>query len=267
MQSTRRWTYDELLVALNLYHKLRFGQFHARHPAIIALAQKLHRTPGSLSMKLCNFASLDPVLQLRGTRGLTGASALDRMTWDDFHANLNQTVPASEEALRKLFDADETSELVVLPKEGIRVRKLPPTGPTESVAQVKQRRGQDYFRDAVLNNFDGRCGITGLAVRELLTASHILPWHAHPSERLNVRNGICLNKLHDAAFDRYLITFDDNLRILISPKLKTILSQKIVSDNFGAYDGERLQLPDDAVLPESAFLAQHRAKFGACALS
>ncbi len=264
MSSIRRsWTHDELLVALNLYHKLRFGQFHARQPAIIELANKLQRTPGSLSMKLCNFASLDPALRLRGIHGLSGASALDRTTWEDFHADLNQTVPASEEALRKLFGADETSEMVVLPKEGIRVRKLPPTGPTESVVQVKQRRGQDFFRNAVLNNFDGRCGITQLAVRELLNASHILPWHNHPAERLNVRNGICLSKLHDAAFDRYLISFDDNNCLRLSPRLKTILTQKIVSDNFGTYEGEPLHLPDDAVFPDPAFLAQHRARLDA----
>jgi putative restriction endonuclease len=67
---------------------------------------------------------------------------------------------------------------------------------------VKQRRGQGYFRDAVLNNFGGRSGVTGLAVRDLLVASHILPWGSHPTERLNIRNGLCLSRLHDAAFDR-----------------------------------------------------------------
>jgi len=54
------WTRDELLVALNLYHKLTFGQMHSRQPAIMALAEKLGRGPNSLAMKLCNFASLDP---------------------------------------------------------------------------------------------------------------------------------------------------------------------------------------------------------------
>ncbi|RYD74015.1 MAG: HNH endonuclease, partial [Verrucomicrobiaceae bacterium] len=35
-----RWTRDELLVALNLYHKLTFGLMHAKQPAIVALAEK-----------------------------------------------------------------------------------------------------------------------------------------------------------------------------------------------------------------------------------
>src|SRR3954451_23213079 len=129
----KRWTRDELLIALNIYHKLTFGQMHARQPVITALAERLGRGANSVAMKLCNFASLDPALKLRGIRGLEGASALDRTVWDQFHENLDEAVPASEEALRKLFDVDEESELLVLPKEGVRVRKLPPSGPTEVI--------------------------------------------------------------------------------------------------------------------------------------
>ena len=255
----KNWTRDDLLVALNLYHKLTFGQLHARQPVIVALAEKLGRGANSVAMKLCNFASLDPVLKLRGIKGLAGASALDRAVWDEFHADLNEAVPASEDALRTLFGADEGSELEVLPKEGVRVRKRPPHGPTETTANVKLRRGQEYFRDAVLNNFGGRCGVTALAVRELLIASHILPWGTHVAERLNVRNGICLSRLHDAAFDRGLIAFDDKLRLLLSPRLKAELPQRNVAENFGAYAGETLHFPDDAAPPELAFLSQHRA--------
>src|SRR5690349_19188397 len=123
MAAGRRWTRDELLIALNLYHKLTFGQLHARHPAVTALATKLERGSNSVAMKLCNFASLDPALKLRGIKGLEGASALDREIWNDFHGNLNEVVPASEESLRKLFGADEGSELEVLPRDGVRVRK------------------------------------------------------------------------------------------------------------------------------------------------
>ncbi len=257
----RRWTRDELLVALNLYHKLTFGQLHARQPAIAALSEKLERGSNGLAMKLCNFASLDPALKVRGIKGLEGASALDRTVWNEFHSNLNETVPVSEAALRKLFEVDENSDLEVLPKEGIRVRKRPPCGPTEMTANVKLRRGQEYFRDAVLNNFGGRCGVTQLDVRELLIASHILPWGTHPTERLNVRNGLCLSRLHDAAFDRWLISFDEAFRLLLSPRLKSALAQHIVVENFGTYAGEALHLPEDAALPDMKFLAAHRAVF------
>ena len=260
MAARKRWTRDELLVALNLYHKLTFGQLHARQPAIIVVAERLGRGSNSLAMKLCNLASLDPALKLRGIGGLPGASALDREVWSEFHRDLNETAPASEDALRQLLRVPVDSELEVLPREGIRVGRRAPTGATETIASVKLRRGQEYFRDAVLNNFGGRCGITGLGVRELLIASHILPWGSHVSERLNVRNGLCLSRLHDAAFDRGLIAFDDTLRLLLSPRLKAELSQRAVAGSFGAYVGQPLSLPEDAALPELAFLAEHRAK-------
>jgi putative restriction endonuclease len=112
----------------------------------------------------------------------------------------------------------------------------------------------------VLNNFGGRCGVTQLAVRDLLVASHILPWSSHVTERLNVLNGISLSRLHDAAFDQGLITFDDSLCLLVSPRLKAALPQRAVAENFGAYAGQPLSLPDDAALPELAFLAEHRTK-------
>ena len=260
MSLRKKWTHDELLVALNLYHKLTFGQLHSRNPVIVALAEKLGRGANSVAMKLCNLASLDPALKLREIKGLTGASALDHSVWTEFHADLNETVPASEGALRALFGADENNDLEVLPKEGVRVRKAPPTGPTGTTANVKLRRGQEYFRDAVLNNSGGRCGITGIAVRELLIASHILPWGTHVAERLNVRNGLCLSRLHDAAFDRGLIAFDDDLRLLLSPRLKAELPLPALKHNFADYEKQTLHFPDDAVLPDAAFLAEHRAK-------
>ena len=97
-------------------------------------------------------------------------------------------------------------------------------------------------------------------MRELLIASHILPWRKYEAERLNVRNGIALSRLHDAAFDIGLVTFDSDLRLKLSKGLKSYLPQKTVAECFAAYEGESLQLPKDAVLPDEIFLAVHRAK-------
>lgn len=262
MAKGKRWTKHELLIALNVYHKLRFGQFHARQPVIIDTAKRLERTPGSLAMKLSNFASLDPALQLRGIRGLEGASNLDRSAWIEFHENPLDMVPASEEALRSIFHTADDKQLEVNPDKGVRFRKKSLPEVTEATATVKQRRGQDYFRDAVLNNFGGRCGITGLDIRELLIASHILPWSKYPGERLNVRNGISLSRLHDAAFDIGLIAFDDNLQLILSHRLRKRISHEAIKSNFCEYAGIALKLPDDAQLPEAQFLSAHRKTFG-----
>ncbi|MCB1131741.1 MAG: HNH endonuclease [Verrucomicrobiae bacterium] len=255
-----RWTRDELLIVLNLYHKLRFGQFDQRQPVIIDLAARLGRTPSSIAMKLSNLASLDPALKLRGIEGLKGASTLDRAVWDEFHDNPAKLVPLSQERFEALFTENESETTEVIPGKGIRTAKRPPAGETEVKSVTKQRRGQDYFRDVVLNNFGGCCGVTGLSLRELLIASHILPWRDHEPERLNVRNGICLNRLHDAAFDQHLIGFDDELRLVLSIRLKSLLPGDWICEQFEAFEGKALRLPEDGTRPDPSFLAAHRKK-------
>lgn len=258
MNKIEAWTRDELMILLNLYHKLTFGQFHSSQPAVVAVAVKLDRTPGSVAIKLSNLASIDPAMKLRGIVGLRGASRLDKSVWKEFHDNLDESVPASEMAFRELFTESNDDEVSVLPKEGVIVTRKPPKGDTEFTANVRMRRGQDYFRNAVLNNFQGRCGVTGIGIRELLIASHILPWNSHPNERLNVRNGLCLSRLHDAAFDQGLITFDDNLKLVLSSQIRDLLDNKATADYFGAYQGVSLALPSDAALPNPKFLRHHR---------
>ncbi len=261
MPARIRWNRDQLLIVLNLYHKLRFGQFDQRQPVIIDLAERMGRTPSAVAMKLSNLASLDPALKLRGIRGLEGASNLDREIWDEYHANLEEFIPLSQEHFDALFTDAETETTEVIPGKGIQKINSPPTGATEVLRSIKQRRGQSYFREIVLNNYDNRCAITGLPVRELLIASHILPWSSHEQERLNVRNGICLNRLHDTAFDQGLIAFDDKLRLLLSKRLKSFLPHEAVQLHFERYEGKSLVLPDDGVAPNAEFITKHRTRF------
>ena len=70
---------------------------------------------------------------------------------------------------------------------------------------IKTRVNQSLFRKVVLATYNNKCCITGLAQPELLIASHIIPWSVNEKERLNPSNGICLNALHDKAFDSGLI--------------------------------------------------------------
>lgn len=82
---------------------------------------------------------------------------------------------------------------------------------TEVERLVVQRVGQDLFREGLLDYWEGRCAVTGLAVRGLLRASHIKPWAAceTDAERLDVFNGLLLAPHLDAAFDGGWVTFDD----------------------------------------------------------
>lgn len=92
---------------------------------------------------------------------------------------------------------------------------------TEAERVVVQRVGQNLFRAALLDYWQGRCCVTGLAVPELLRASHIKPWAACDSddERLNVFNGLLLAPHIDALFDGGWISFSDDGRVLTSEAL------------------------------------------------
>jgi hypothetical protein len=261
MAAGRRWTWDELLVAHNLYRKLTFGQLHARNPVIIQVAEKLQRPPGSLAMKLCNLASLDPALRARGIRGLEGASSLDRQVWKEFHDDISELGPRSEEAFRAMFHARPTDEVDVIGNRGVRVRRKPRAEePTEQLATVKVRRGQQFFRQMILSAFNSQCCVTGIPVREFLVASHILPWGGFPKERLSAENGLCLSRLHDAAFDQGFITLDDGYRLVLSAQLESHLPHLSVEQNFVAHAGNPIRLPVDAPIPKLDFLRYHRQR-------
>lgn len=251
-----KWTREHLLIALNIYCKLLFGQFHSRNPIIIETAQKMGRTPNSLAMKLCNFASLDPVQRARGVSGLTGAAKQDREMWDEFQSNPSRLGPESEQLVHDLFTHDETKEVDFLSRQ--RVRIVAPSGPTEVEATVKTRRGQQFFRQAVINAYDVRCCITGINVPRLLVASHIKPWGKFPAETLNPKNGLCLSSLHDAAFDVGLITLDENLKVVLSKRLKSFFPQPALEQNFVSFEGRPIRLPEKLADPDPDFLAYHR---------
>lgn len=92
---------------------------------------------------------------------------------------------------------------------------------TEVIAEVRRRVGQNLFREALLDYWDGRCSVTGLAMHELLRASHAKPWAvATDTERLDVHNGLLLAVHLDALFDQGLLTFDENGQGQLSSQLQ-----------------------------------------------
>ncbi|GAB1717621.1 MAG: hypothetical protein NTAFB05_26630 [Nitrobacter sp.] len=100
-----------------------------------------------------------------------------------------------------------------------KIKDLPKV--TEAERFVVQRIGQDVFRTSLMDYWQGRCPLTGITDLALLRASHIIPWSECESdaERLNVHNGLLLSALWDAAFDRALVTFDDQGKPEFSPRL------------------------------------------------
>jgi len=141
-------TRKELIVAFNLYCKIPFGKIHNINPDVIELARVLGRTPSSLSWKLANFASLDPLLKKRNISGATHGSGLEREIWEEFNENWDRLAFESE-ALRL-----EMSGLSPLGED----EQLFPEGKTRD-AIVRTRVNQGFFRSAVLAAHNAKCCI------------------------------------------------------------------------------------------------------------
>ncbi len=104
----------------------------------------------------------------------------------------------------------------------VKIRDLPRT--TEAERLRVERIGQGVFRGSLMTYWQERCPLTEIGDRALLRASHIIPWRecSDDAERLNVHNGFLLSALWDAAFDKGLVTFDDDGR----PEFSSALSEK-----------------------------------------
>ncbi|PIS18476.1 MAG: restriction endonuclease [Zetaproteobacteria bacterium CG_4_10_14_0_2_um_filter_55_20] len=249
-----RWTKKQLKLAFNLYCQLPFGKLHKGNKEIIELAGLIGRSPSALAMKLCNIASLDPAITSSGRSGLGNASALDREVWDEFHADWDRL------ALQCLHIHEQLrTEKVVAPIEEPFDAELEDiddfTGETKR-AVTEQRIRQNFFRRAVLSSYRGRCCMSGLADSRLLIASHIVPWSKDRENRLNPRNGLCLSALHDKAFDRGLISLDDDFRVILSKELEQ-QKEPFVQQFFLPLAGQAIMLPE-RFIPDRSFLERHR---------
>lgn len=120
---------------------------------------------------------------------------------------------------------------------------------------VLARIGQGVYRRDQLDKW-GCCAVTGCVNSALLIASHIKPWaRASDIEKLDVHNGFLLHSTLDKAFDKYLISFGDDGRIIISKSLSDEdLKAMNVTRNSKILDKDKLK-------PCLKYLCDHRARF------
>ena len=134
-----------------------------------------------------------------------------------------------------------------------RARKYKKPDETERKGLVTSRVGQGYYRQQIIERWEGKCPVSGTSITPLLIASHIVPWsQSSDEEKLDVNNGILLSPNIDALFDKHLISFENDGSILISTKLSP-------------QDREALGVSENVIITVSEgmipYLARHRHKF------
>lgn len=125
---------------------------------------------------------------------------------------------------------------------------------TERSGLVLSRVGQGAYRKSIINRWENKCAVTGFQDKRILIASHIHPWKDSKSEeRLDVHNGILLSPTYDALFNKHLITFENNGKIVLSENIKPVEYKKI-----GVSGSERIaKLNSDNLY----YLAKHQLEF------
>jgi putative restriction endonuclease len=247
MSKSNNWTKEETIIAFNVYCKVPFKNSSKTNPTIIKFANVINRSPSALNMKVGNFGRLDPELKRQGIIGLTNGSKLEEEVWNEFNGNWEKLAYESELLIAKFQNkkVEETSNIELIDF---------PVG-LERDAFIKKRVNQNFFRSTILSSYNLKCCITGLSISDFLVASHIKPWSTDENNRLNPHNGLCLNSIHDKAFDKGFITITPDYKILTSQHLESY-SDFAINDFFLKFKNKSIILPD-RFLPSKEFLDFH----------
>ena len=127
--------------------------------------------------------------------------------YSDFKAALNKYRKFIAEKSDLIDDIETIIKDEIIPK-------------TEKEQLISARIGQGNYRNKLINLWK-KCAVSKCEMTELLIASHIKPWSKSTNiEKLDPYNGLLLLPNYDKLFDKGLISFEDNGKIIISPLIK-----------------------------------------------
>lgn len=164
--------------------------------------------------------------------------------------NIFETYDGSEDDLPNKLD-------VVFEPPAFLTEGLDKAQGKDVIRSVKVRSNQHVFRKMILKIYNQSCCITGLNIPEVNRASHIIPWAEDKTIRLDPRNGLCLSATYDAAFDKHLISLDDDYRMILSKGISDFYTNESVKAYFKDKEGMKISLPSKYI-PNKENLATHR---------
>jgi putative restriction endonuclease len=248
MAKNNNWSKEETIIAFNVYCKIPFKSSSKTNPTIIKYASIIGRSPSALNMKIGNFGRLDPELKKQGITGLINGSKLEEEVWNEFNGDWDKLAFESEKLIAQF--QNKTIEQI----ESLNIDDLPKGEERETI--IQSRVNQNFFRSTILASYNLKCCITGLSIPDFLVASHIKPWSIDKENRTNPHNGLCLNSIHDKAFDKGFITVTPDYKILVSKYFDDYSDDLAVYDFFKKYQNHSIILPD-RFLPSKEFLDFH----------
>lgn len=247
-----KWTREETIVAFNVYCKIPFKSSSKTHPIIIKYADILNRTPSALNMKIGNIGRLDPDLKGQGISGLVHGAKLEEEIWNEFYGNPERLAFESEKIIANL-----TNQSIEV-STSIRTDDLP-QGKERNVI-IKQRVNQSFFRSSVMSAYNFHCCISGVNITELLEACHIVDWSQDERNRINPKNGLCMNSFFHKAYDKHLLGITPDLKIVVSEELLQGSTEVSFFNYMKTINGKKILLPNK-FFPRKDLLEIHYNKF------
>lgn len=216
-----KWNEDETTLCIGLYYLYSSGavSFEA---GVRALGNILGRTRGSVGFKLGNIANCD-----NPDKGFSNISKQDLALFMKYSRNPDSLFLRIRGILSlNIYNGKDMSAFLknnpyndAMPdgfadnEESYSAAAGFSAEDKETIARVREK--QWAFRTVLLSDYDKSCCISGIRIPQLLVASHIVPWVADKTKRLDPSNGLLLNSILDKAFDQGLITFHPEKHFLI----------------------------------------------------
>ena len=257
---------DECILVLDLYRRLGSSKaiYSETTKSVCDLNDYIYaqtginRGPKSISNKLDNFK-----YEETGIHGLKNGGNNTALVWQMYKDASDEELKTIADEVRERLQYANSKDYHAVEKHNFEdATILDDILETSKFGYDKEyvgwvRVNQNIFRSRVLSNFGERCCITGIEGRGLLRASHIKPWKkCNEIDKTAVRNGLCLNPLHDVAFDRGYITLDENYKVVLCSSLEDMVGDYNFETLFGRYEGKRIS---DSEIPIGLdYLNYHR---------
>jgi hypothetical protein len=229
--------------------------------AVVSALQRYRRRHGSLQIERGAFLSEEPPAMIAATTsaGRTPAQTVSRVLQelrDEGRLFFSESGVyvingAAIDAVREDFPDDVLDHAA---QSGTLV--LADVATSDSISQLRARRGMAALRRATLLNYRGRCALCDIADVQLLVASHIVRWADRPDARGRLANVICLCRVHDPLFELGYFALSDELAVMWRPAIASVAIRTWADVCTGPFR------PPVQHTPSTAYLQAHRTRVG-----
>lgn len=219
-----KWTDEEMILTLYIYLTHDPDELRKNSKFLINFCERLNmftgmnRSPDSIEMRISNYKSVDPLYK---KVGLANGGKNVSEFWNKYHNKLDYMSELYNKFVNSTYKAvsdESVKELDSIVKSYVCDNVNEKDSFIESTINVRNGAIQRIFRDNLIIEFNQKCALCDINKKNLLISSHILPYSKckNKSDMVNHFNGLLLCPNHDALFDKRLISFDRNGKIIIS---------------------------------------------------